>query len=86
MKKNIYPDLNAMRNVDIQYIDPDSIPDIRDVTVDKDKPVSERVSDYINQAKNPYFIRYKNILVKMEYPETETTIEDCIEGYFRSLT
>ena len=80
-----YPDLKSMRNIDFIHIDPETIPDIRDINIDKDKPLLERTLDYINQIKNPYFIRCGKILVKIEYSETETTIEDCMEGYFRSL-
>jgi len=85
MTQFTYPDLNAMRNIDIQHINPDTMPDIRDINIDNDKPLLERTLDYIKQIKNPYFIRCGKILVKIEYSETETTIEDCMEGYFRSL-
>jgi len=80
-----YIDLESMRNVDIRDIEPETIPDIRDINIDSNKPLLERILDYINQVKNPYFIRCGKILVKIEYSETETTIEDCMEGYFRSL-
>ena len=85
MKLPTYHDLSIMRNVDIQYINPDEIPDIRDIYIDGDKPLFERTLDYINQTKNPYCIRCGKTLVKIVYSETETTIEDCMEGYFRSL-
>ena len=85
MTQSTYPDLSSMRNIDIQNVDPDIVPDIRNITIDRDKPVLERVLDYINQIKNPYFVRCGKILVKIEYAETETTMEDCMEGYFRSL-
>ena len=80
-----YPDLNAMRNIDIHDIDLDTLPDIRDVNIDTEKPLVERALDYIDQVKNPYFNRYGKILVKIEFSETDTTMEDCIEGYFRAL-
>ena len=65
-----YPDLESMRNVDIQCVDLDTIPDSRDIKVDIDKPVPERILDYIKQAQNPYFIRCGKILVKIKYAET----------------
>ena len=80
-----YIDLESMRNVDIQDFDPNTIPDIKDIHIDIEKPTLDRIYDYINQAKNPYFIRCGKILVKIEYSKTETTIEECMEGYFRSL-
>jgi len=78
-------DLESMRNIDIRHFVPDTIPDIQDINIDTEQPVFDRVLDYIAQAKNPYFTRRGKILVKIEYAETETTIEDCMEGYFRSL-
>ena len=74
-----------MRNMDIQDFDPYSIPDIRDINIDSDQPVLDKTLDYIIKAKNPYFIRCGKILVKLEFPETETKIEDCMEGFIRSL-
>ena len=85
MGQPIYADLESMRNVDIKYVDPDTMPDIRDINIDNNKTLLERTLDYINQIKNPYCIRCGKIIVKIEYAETETTIEDCMEGYFRSL-
>jgi len=78
-------DLKSMRNVDIRHFDFDTIPDVQDINIDNDQPIANRVLDYIVQAKNPYFVRCGKILVKIEYSETETTIEDCMEGYFRAL-
>ncbi|MCL2774416.1 MAG: hypothetical protein FWD71_13870 [Oscillospiraceae bacterium] len=85
MTQFTYPDLKAMRNIDIQHINPDTMPDIRDINVDNEKSLLDRTLDYINKIKNPYCIRCGKIIVKIEYAETETTIEDCMEGYFRSL-
>ena len=85
MNQLTHIDLESMRNMDIQDFDPDSIPDSRDINIDSDQPVLDKILDYINQDQNPYFIRCGKILVKIEYSETETTIEDCMEGYFRSL-
>ena len=85
MNKLTYPDLESMRNIDIQDFDPNTIPDIKDIHIDIEKPTLERIYDYINQTKNPYFARCGKILVKIEYSKTETTIEECMEGYFRSL-
>ena len=85
MGERTYPDLESMRNIDIKDFDRDTIPDIKDIRIDTEQPELERILDYINQAKNPYFVRSGKILVKIEYSKTETTIEDCMEGYFRSL-
>ena len=84
MNQAIYFYLTAMRGVDINSVDPDTLVDIRDINVKTDKPLLERALDYINQVKNPYCFRHGKILIKTEHLETETTIEDCMEGCFRT--
>jgi len=84
MEKNVYFDLDAMRNVDIQCVSRENIVDIRDTNVKSDMPLLERALDYISQIKNPYFFRCGKITVKIEHSETDITLEDCMEGYFRS--
>ena len=86
MNQCTYYNLEEMRNVDIRYIDLETIPDSRNIEINTNEPILERVLDYIRKVGNPYLIRCGNILVKIEYANTETTINDCIEGYFRSLT
>jgi hypothetical protein len=85
MEQYTYPDLDSMRNIDIQCVDPDTIPNTKDINIDIERPILDCVLDYITQAKNPYFSRSGKILAKIEYAETENTIEDCIIGFFRSF-
>jgi len=85
MDKAAYFDLTSLRNVDITRVDPNTLVDIRDTNVKTEVSLLERVWDYIFQVKNPYCFRYGKILVKIEHPETNITIEDCMEGYFRAL-
>ena len=80
-----YIDLESMRNIDIKDFDLNSIPDNKDINIDIEQPILNRIYDYINQAKNPYFVRCGKILVKIEHSETDITMEDCMEGYFRAL-
>ena len=85
MNQGTYPDLISMRNIDIQDFNPDTIPYTKDINIDSGQPPLERILDYIQKAKNPYFNRSEKILVKIEYSETDITMEDCMAGYFRSL-
>ena len=87
MKQNPYPDLGAMRNVDIRDFDPNTIPYAKDIHIDTELSKIDRVLDFIDKAKNPYFYRSENgILVQIEYSETETTIEDCMGLYFELIS
>lgn len=50
-------EIDAMRNVDIRTVDPKTLRDIRDVTVNTDLPKRERMLDFIRQIGNPYCYR-----------------------------
>ena len=44
--------LDAMKNVDIRTVDPDSLCDIQNVTINQELSKRERILDFINQIKN----------------------------------
>ena len=85
MEQATYFDLTSMRNVDINIVDPDTLTDIRDIKINVAMPLLERARDYLIQIKNPYCFRSGKIVMKIKHSETDTTIEDCMERYFRSL-
>ena len=76
--------LNAMRDIDIQDVDPSVLPDIRDINIDSSKPILNRAVDFIIQSKNTRFVRCGNILIQLEYADTDTSIEDCVIRHFNS--
>jgi len=78
-------DLDAMRNVDIRTVDPATLVDIQDTEVNPNKPLPERMMEHIQQIRNPYCYRFGDMLVKVSYSNTTTTMEERMEGYFRSL-
>jgi len=77
--------LNAMREVDIRTVDPDTLVDIRDVKVNAALPKRERIFDFIRQVKNPYCYKCGKMVVKVSFAETEATLEDKLESYLLSL-
>ena len=78
-------DLEAMRAIDIRTVDPATLADIRDVNVNTVLPQKERLIEYIRQIKNPYLYKYGKMVVKINFTETEATLEDKLESYLLSL-
>ena len=78
-------DFEAMRAVDIRTADPSALADIRDVTVNEGLPQRERLLDFIRQVKNPYLYKCGKMVVKVNFAETEATLEDKLESYLLSL-
>ena len=76
--------IEAMQNVDIRTVDPDTLRDIRDVTVNTDLPKRERILDFIRQIGNPYCYRHGKYVVKVSFIDTDVTLEDRMLAYIRS--
>ena len=76
--------IEAMQNVDIRTVDPETLRDIRDVTVNTDLPKRERILDFIRQIGNPYCYRHGKYVVKVSFTDTNVTLEDRMLAYIRS--
>ena len=76
--------IEAMQNVDIRTVDPDTLRDIRDVEVNTALPKKERILDFIRQIGNPYCYRHGKYVVKVGFTDTDVTLEDRMLAYIRS--
>ncbi|MCL2855924.1 MAG: hypothetical protein FWE21_09995 [Defluviitaleaceae bacterium] len=83
--KDLSYDLELMKNLDIRAIDPSTLVDIRSVDIDPNLTFEEKAIAYLSQIKNPYFFKCGDMIVKISHANTETTIDDCMEGFYRSL-
>ena len=78
-------DLEAMRSVDIRTVDPSILADIREIDIDPNSPFEDKAIVYLNQIKNPYCFKCGDVIVKIIHAKTTTSIDDCMEGFYRSL-
>lgn len=77
-------DIDAMQNVDIRTVDPETLTDIRDVEVNTELPKRERILDFILQIGNPYCYRHGKYVVKISFTDTDATLEDRMLAYLRN--
>ena len=82
--ESIRANFEDMQNVDIRTVNPATLRDIEDVTVDTSLPKSERMKSYIEQIGNPYCYRHGKYVVKVSFANTDKTLEDCLLSYLRS--
>ena len=75
--------IEAMRNVDIRTVDPETLRDIREVEVNAELPKRERILDFIRQIGNPYCYRHGKYVVKISFTDTDVTLEDRMLSYIR---
>ena len=76
--------IEAMQSVDVRSVDPNTLRDIRDVTVNTSLPKRERILDFIRQIGNPYCYRHGKYVVKISFSDTDVTLEDRMLAYIRS--
>ena len=74
----------AMRDVDVRTVDPSTLRDIHDVTIDTNMPKQERILDYIHQIGNPYCYRHGKYVVKVSFTDTDVTLLERMLSYIRS--
>ena len=63
----------------------ESLVDIRDVKIDRSKPVEERMKSYVEQIKNPYLFKVGNTIVRVSYANTQATIHDNFVNLLASM-
>lgn len=78
-------DLEAMKNIDIRAVDPDTLVDINDIKINTKLPREERMMDFIRQIKNPYCYKCGKVVVKISFSDTEATLEDRMESFLRLM-
>ena len=76
--------ITAMKNTNLATIDRDELVDIRDVKVNTSLPKRERAIDFIRQIGNPYCYRHGKYVVKVEFSDTEVSLEERLAGYILS--
>ena len=76
--------IEAMENIDIRTVDPETLRDIRDVKINANLPKQERILDFIHQIRNPYCYRHGKYIVKVGFTDTDVTLEQRMLAYIRS--
>lgn len=78
-------DFEAMKNIDIRTVNPDTLVDINDTKVNTKLPKEERILDFIRQIRNPYCYRCGKAVVKISFNDTDATLEDRMESFLRMM-
>lgn len=78
-------DLRELENVNIRTIEKDALVEIKKVKIDPELERRKRISSFVQQIKNPYCFICDGVIVKIDYTETEDTLEEKLNEYFLSL-
>jgi hypothetical protein len=59
--------------------------DIKDVKIDPDLPIKQRLEDFIRQIKNPYAFKCGEIAVNLQFSSNGKTIESAVKSYLIAI-
>lgn len=78
-------ELESMKNTDLLSLKPDTLVDIREVTIDTNQPKLDRLRDFLIQIKNPYCFKVGDVIVKVQFANDGLSLEEKLKNYFLSL-
>ncbi len=73
-------ELLHMRNLSFEDVDPEEMPDVKDLDIDVKKTKKEKILGILESGRNPYFIKSGNVMVKIGFASTSRTIEEALES------
>lgn len=72
-------EIQALRDVDVTKVDPQTLTDIRLVKTDSNLSPQKRMEQFIQQIGNPYCYKYGDYIVKIGFEDTEDTLEERLK-------
>lgn len=78
-------DFEALRQVDVRMVDPDTLVDIKELDIDKTLPREQRMAEFVRQVKNPYCFKVGKVAVSVGYSGDGVTFEQRMEHYLQTL-
>lgn len=78
-------DFSALKQVDVRTVNPDTLVDINDITVNDKLSKEERILNFIRQIRNPYCYRCGKVVVKISFNDTDVTLEDRMESLLKMM-
>lgn len=72
-------------NTNFMAVDPSTLVDIQDVKIDITRTREERIRQYLDQIKNPRYCKCDDTIIKLNYPDTNITINDIIDNHISEM-
>lgn len=60
-------ELAKCKEIDISTCDVDSLVDLREISIDTTRPITERIESFLKQVRNPYLFKVGDIAMKVDY-------------------
>ena len=78
-------DLQQMREADILKAAASGLAELDLMAINPSLPIERRFDDYIKKNKNPYAFMYGGVKVKINFSDSERTLDKGLIRYFSHL-
>ena len=77
--------LERCRNINLEDVTLHDVDEVSSIKIDKRKPSSERILEFITKVKNPYIFKVKGKLVRIRFSDTDKTADECLTNVLKNL-
>ena len=77
--------LEHCRNINLEDVTLDDVDEISPIKIDRRKPSSKRILEFITKIKNPCIFKVNGKLVRISFADTDKTAEDCLTRALENL-
>lgn len=76
-----FEDLEALSKMNFSQINTKDLMDIKDIKINQELSVDKKIIQYLNDSKNPYFLKYGDTIIKISFADENIRINDCMKQY-----
>lgn len=77
--------VEEMKAVNAETVDKDTLVRRSDIAMKPDLNKKDHLKEVIEKMKNPYCYLVGNVVVKIDFMDTERTMNDCVRGYLAGV-
>lgn len=78
-------ELQEMKSADIRQIDRDGLVDISQIEIDRSQSTDCRIKSYIEQTRNPFFVKSGEYVLQFQYSDEDRDMNDCMAEYLSKM-
>lgn len=78
-------ELDKYKDASIYDIDINDLDNIDEIDIDDSKNVEDRIMDFLNETKNPYFFNINGFIVKFTYKEDGLSADECVTNAMKHI-
>lgn len=61
----------------------DDLVDIRNIKINVNQPIQEKIVDFVKQVKNPYLFKVGDVVVRVNFNNNGSTFQEKFENYLK---